>query len=54
MGGDKGQMRLGDFVELVIPELRRRNLFRTDDEAATLRGNLGLPPAALPDLAATD
>jgi FMN-dependent oxidoreductase (nitrilotriacetate monooxygenase family) len=33
---------LDDFVELVIPELQRRNLFRTEYEAATLRGNLGL------------
>jgi FMN-dependent oxidoreductase (nitrilotriacetate monooxygenase family) len=33
---------LDDFVELVIPELQRRNLFRTEYEATTLRGNLGL------------
>ena len=33
---------LKDFVELVIPELQRRGLFRTDYEATTLRGNLGL------------
>lgn len=31
-----------DFVELVIPELQRRGLFRTEYESATLRGNLGL------------
>ncbi|HAU5563708.1 TPA: LLM class flavin-dependent oxidoreductase [Serratia fonticola] len=31
------------FVELVIPELRRRGLFRDDYEYATLRENLGLP-----------
>ena len=31
------------FVELVIPELRRRGLFREDYEFATLRENLGLP-----------
>ena len=31
-----------DFVELVIPELQRRGLFRTDYESTTLRGNLGL------------
>lgn len=31
------------FVELVIPELRRRGLFRDDYEFATLRENLGLP-----------
>jgi len=33
---------LEDFVDLVIPELRRRGLFRHDYEATTLRGNLGL------------
>ena len=33
---------LDDFVELCIPELQRRGLFRTEYEAATLRGNLGL------------
>src|SRR5205085_11546671 len=37
---------LKDFVELVIPELQRRGLFRTDYEAPTLRGNLGLPRPA--------
>ncbi|THT98084.1 LLM class flavin-dependent oxidoreductase [Lampropedia puyangensis] len=31
-----------DFVELVIPELRRRGLFRSAYEANTLRGHLGL------------
>jgi FMN-dependent oxidoreductase (nitrilotriacetate monooxygenase family) len=34
---------LEDFVDLVIPELRRRGLFRHDFEGATLRENLGLP-----------
>lgn len=34
---------LKDFVDLVIPELQRRGLFRTEYEAMTLRGNLGLP-----------
>ncbi|AEI45474.1 LLM class flavin-dependent oxidoreductase [Paenibacillus mucilaginosus] len=33
---------LDDFVELVIPELQRRGLFRTEYEGATLRENLGL------------
>jgi N-acetyl-S-(2-succino)cysteine monooxygenase len=32
-----------DFVELVVPELRRRGLFRTEYEGTTLRENLGLP-----------
>ena len=34
---------LNDFVELVIPELQRRGLFRKEYEGATLRENLGLP-----------
>lgn len=34
---------LTDFVDMVIPELQRRGLFRTVYEARTLRGNLGLP-----------
>jgi FMN-dependent oxidoreductase (nitrilotriacetate monooxygenase family) len=35
-----------DFVELVIPELQRRGLFRTEYEGRTLRENLGLPQPA--------
>ncbi|KQS59367.1 nitrilotriacetate monooxygenase [Rhizobium sp. Leaf371] len=34
---------LNDFVDLVIPELQRRGLFRTAYEGRTLRDNLGLP-----------
>ena len=34
---------LDDFVELVIPELQRRGLFRTEYEGRTLREHLGLP-----------
>ena len=34
---------INDFVELVVPELRRRGRFRTEYESTTLRGNLGLP-----------
>jgi FMN-dependent oxidoreductase (nitrilotriacetate monooxygenase family) len=34
---------LTDFVDLVIPELQRRGLFRTEYEGQTLRENLGLP-----------
>ncbi|OHV33992.1 LLM class flavin-dependent oxidoreductase [Pseudofrankia sp. EUN1h] len=38
-----------DFVDQVVPELRRRGLFRTEYEEATLRGHLGLPrPAGRP------
>ena len=33
---------LDEFVDLVIPELQRRGLFRTAYEGTTLRGNLGL------------
>ncbi|KAF0815158.1 Nitrilotriacetate monooxygenase component A [Andreprevotia sp. IGB-42] len=33
---------LDDFVDLVIPELQRRGLFRTEYEGNTLRENLGL------------
>jgi alkanesulfonate monooxygenase SsuD/methylene tetrahydromethanopterin reductase-like flavin-dependent oxidoreductase (luciferase family) len=33
---------LDDFVDLVIPELQRRGLFRTRYEGRTLRANLGL------------
>jgi hypothetical protein len=32
-----------DFVELVVPELQRRGLFRMEYEGRTLRENLGLP-----------
>jgi hypothetical protein len=43
---------LQDFVDLVIPELQRRGLFRTKYEGATLRENLELPrpPWAAADL----
>lgn len=34
---------LDEFVEMVIPELQRRGLYRTSYESNTLRGNLGLP-----------
>jgi hypothetical protein len=37
---------LTDFVDFVIPELRRRGLVRTEYEATTLRGHLGLPMPA--------
>jgi N-acetyl-S-(2-succino)cysteine monooxygenase len=33
---------LADFVEFVLPELRRRGLFRNEYEGRTLRENLGL------------
>lgn len=34
---------IDDFVEFVLPELRRRGLFRQEYEGRTLRENLGLP-----------
>jgi alkanesulfonate monooxygenase len=34
---------LDEFVDGVIPELQRRNIFRTEYEGKTLRENLGLP-----------
>jgi N-acetyl-S-(2-succino)cysteine monooxygenase len=34
---------LTGFVDMVIPELQRRGLFRTEYEGKTLRENLGLP-----------
>ncbi|MNO00017.1 putative monooxygenase MoxC [compost metagenome] len=34
---------LEEFVDLVVPILQERGLFRTDYESDTLRGNLGLP-----------
>ena len=33
---------LNDFVEFIVPELQRRDLFRTEYEGTTLRENLGL------------
>lgn len=33
-----------DFVDLVIPELQRRGVFRKKYEGKTLRENLGLKP----------
>jgi alkanesulfonate monooxygenase len=37
---------LNDFVDLIIPELQRRGLFRTEYEGPMLRDNLGLPRPA--------
>ena len=37
---------LDDFVDMVIPELQRRGLFRTEYEGRTLRENLGLAKPA--------
>jgi len=40
---------IDDFVELILPELRKRGLFRTEYESGTLRGNLGLKPLRFGD-----
>jgi N-acetyl-S-(2-succino)cysteine monooxygenase len=37
-----------DFVDLVVPELQRRGLFRRDYEGTTLRDHFGLPPVPAP------
>ncbi len=37
---------LDDFVDLVVPELQRRGLFRREYEGVTLRDHLGLPRPA--------
>ena len=37
-----------DFVDLVVPELQRRGLFRLDYEGKTLRDHFGLAPAPAP------
>ncbi len=34
--------RFEDFLDLVVPRLRKRGLFRSEYESETLRGNLGL------------
>jgi hypothetical protein len=36
-----GQLEL--FVELIVPRLQARGLYRRDYDAKTFRGNLGLP-----------
>jgi len=37
-----------DFVDLVVPELQRRGLFRYEYQGTTLRGHLGLARIAVP------
>lgn len=37
---------LRDFIDLVVPILQERGIFRTEYESDTLRGNLGLPKPA--------
>lgn len=37
---------LDDIVELLVPELQRRGLMRTEYDGRTLRDNLGLPRPA--------
>lgn len=38
-----------DFVDLVVPELQRRGIYRTAYSGSTLRDHLGLPKAAIDD-----
>ncbi|MCA0998004.1 LLM class flavin-dependent oxidoreductase [Alloyangia pacifica] len=45
---------LDDFVELLLPELRRRDLVRTEYAQATLRGNFGLSAPETGDIRARD
>jgi FMN-dependent oxidoreductase (nitrilotriacetate monooxygenase family) len=40
-----------DFVDLVIPELQRRGLYRRDYEGTTLRDHFGLAPVPAPERA---
>jgi alkanesulfonate monooxygenase SsuD/methylene tetrahydromethanopterin reductase-like flavin-dependent oxidoreductase (luciferase family) len=40
---------LDDIIELVLPELRRRGLFRTEYEGTSLREHLGLPARNAPN-----
>ena len=42
IGGTHMPGAFEDFVELVVPELQRRGLFRTEYETSTLRGHLGI------------
>lgn len=41
-------LSLEEAIDQVVPELRRRGLFRTEYEGRTLRENLGIPAAPLP------
>jgi hypothetical protein len=34
---------IDDFIDLVVPILQEKGIFRKEYEANTLRGNLGLP-----------
>jgi hypothetical protein len=45
---------LDDFIALVLPELRRRGLFREDYTGLTLRDHLGLPRPASRYASTTD
>ena len=42
---------LDDFVDKVVPELQRRDLFRREYEGKTLRENLGLPRLGFDEIA---
>jgi FMN-dependent oxidoreductase (nitrilotriacetate monooxygenase family) len=42
------------FIELVVPILQERGLFRTEYESTTLRGNLGLPFPSNPNVSTNE
>jgi alkanesulfonate monooxygenase len=44
---------LTEFVDLVVPELQRRGIFRRDYEGTTLRDHLGLPRPVNPNTIST-
>lgn len=48
VGGAVMPRGLNDFVDLVVPELQRRGLFRKEYEGTTLRDNLGLARTPAP------
>jgi FMN-dependent oxidoreductase (nitrilotriacetate monooxygenase family) len=41
-------LSLDDVLDKIVPELRRRGLFRSEYEGRTLRENFGVPAASLP------
>jgi alkanesulfonate monooxygenase len=53
IGGGIMPRGLSDFVDLVVPELQRRGIFRKEYEGKTMRENLGLPIPSNPYFAAS-
>jgi alkanesulfonate monooxygenase SsuD/methylene tetrahydromethanopterin reductase-like flavin-dependent oxidoreductase (luciferase family) len=48
LGGPVAPLGLQSIVDLLIPELQRRGLFRTEYTGSTLRENMGLPTPVNP------